>query len=97
MKLELWLKKNDNGKSDCFDITIGQEKVLTGEIEKLHVIGTCGECKYGLESEVAAERAIVCDNEEAHSEGLVVIDGCVHFEEKGKIKGNSIIKKELKC
>jgi len=46
MTLELWLKKNDNGKSDCFDLTIGQEEILSGKIKNLHVIGTCAECEH---------------------------------------------------
>ena len=76
MKLELWLKKNDNGKSDCFDLTIGQEEILTGNIKNLHVIGTCDLCRFPENG--------YCYNR--HSEEFCKLvypnKTCIHFEPK---------------
>jgi len=74
MKLELWLKKNDNGKSDCFDLTIGQEDILTGSIKNLHVIGPCGECSENEE----------CRIQEFVEKNLPTDEpfGCNHFDDK---------------
>jgi len=87
MRLELWLKKNDNGKSDCFDLTIGQEKVLTGEIEKLHVCGTCRECVFYIPPSGGSDwiHGQCLHHINSHKNGLNSRPedfGCIHWEKK---------------
>lgn len=84
MKLELWLKKKDNGKSDCFDLTIGQEKILDGSVKNLHVIGTCGECYFWNENpediSLKGNTMGKCMRTDRWEEKIY---GCIHFEQKG--------------
>lgn len=89
MELEDWLGIN---------LKIFRSKEGPGELDVdlpesakgLHVIGTCGECKYsdGIFNSLydasigkdVVQDTTICGNEKAFSNGLLSRDGCIHFE-----------------